>query len=416
MFGIIGHLDDLDTTTIHGLEICSQRTTFLFLTFLGLIGFAKWRATPEKEALSDLPIPVSMPRCKTKKLIAKKRICVCSSDLHRPGACHGFDVYHHMKAGKTGSWSLFQGSNAVQLKTGPEQQKEVLQTLALATLAAAFIMVVELACGFHFRSLALLSEAVHQLSDVALYVGLLFAAKLADSNADKRFSYGFGRAQVLGTFTALLFQYFLTGLLLVGAAQSLLSSQSAEDFSETGPEVFATGAFALSLNMLLLWALPTGSHDHNHGAAHSLGAAYVARLHLLGDLMQGCSVLVSGLLRWFEPSFYWVDAASVFVHAALVVALSRQVFCSLLCCLMEGTPESVDANAIFEDLGSISDVIDVHCFHIWTIGPEKVSLSAHLHIGDDVHEDVLHAAQILLKHKYGIAHSTLQISSDEDLA
>jgi len=382
--------------------------------------------SPEPRTLKDdLPLPVVVrKRHKVAKVPCKRGTCPCSSSLHKPGVCHGFDVHEHLKSGKKGAWGLAHCSNQVanvlQQRSAKEQRKAVLQPLAISTLAATFIMVVELVCGVRFGSLALLSDGAHQLSDVALYLGLLFAVKLSEGNADyKNFSYGFERAQILGAFIALLLQYVFLGLLVVSAAGSLLGSQPAADkLSETGAEVFTVGVLTLSLNMLLLWALPTStelSHGHSHGAGPNQ-AWGVARLHLLGDLIQGCAVMVSGMLRWMDPSLGWADPATTFVYAGVVIAMSWHVFRGLLFCLMERTPDSVDAEAMFDDLANIASVIDVHCFHVWTIAPGKFSMTAHLHIEDDMHEDVLLAAKILLKHKYGIAHSTLQISSDEDVA
>lgn len=76
----------------------------------------------------------------------------------------------------------------------------------------------------------------------------------------------------------------------------------------------------------------------------------------------------------------------------------------------------VNVEGLFQDISNLKGVIDVHCCHVWALAPGKVAMSAHLHIEDEMHEEILHAAQIIVKHKYGIAHSTLQISEDEDLA
>jgi len=388
-------------------------------------GLAQQLSSEPRALKDDLPLPVVVrKRRNMAKMPCKKETCSCSSTFHKPGVCNGFDVHHHLKSGKQGAWGLASCSSEVtsvlQQKSAQEQRKAVLQPLAISTLAATFIMVVELVCGIRFNSLALLSDGTHQLSDVALYLGLLFAVKLSEGNADyKNFSYGFERAQILGAFIALLIQYVFLGLLVVSATGSLLSGKpTADASSETGAEVFTVGVLTLALNMLLLWALPTStelSHGHSHGGGcnHAWG---VARLHLLGDLIQGCAVMVSGMMRWMDPSLGWVDPATTFVYAGVVIAMSWHVFRGLLFCLMERTPDGVDAEAMFEDLANIGSVIDVHCFHVCTIAPGKFSMSAHLHIEDDMHEDVLLAAKILLKHKYGIAHSTLQISSDEDVA
>lgn len=421
MFGVL-EAQDADTVLsskdISGLA--SMSTILSTIAILaGLVKHRRAKAGDIKE-FYNLPLPLKIvpPKSPSKQKAGLQRrlprlkikTSCCGSSLHKAGACHGFDVHHHMKSQKKGVWAFHTN---VTFEDKSIAQKQVLQPLAISTLAATFLMVVELVCGFRLRSLALLSDGVHQISDVAFYLGLLVAVKLSDGDADLRsFSYGFGRAQVLGAFVALLLQYFFTGLLVVSAASSMLSGESAK-LEGTGAEVFVVGVLTLSLNMMLLWAFPANELGHNHCHGSAWG---VARLHLLGDLIQGCAVIVSGLLRWADPRFGWADAGATLVYAAVVIAMSWNVFKGLLFNLLERTPESVDANEIYEDLSNLTAVIDVHCFHVWAIAPEKIAMSAHLHIEGDMHEDVLHAAQILLKHKYAIAHSTLQISSDEDIA
>jgi len=396
----------------------------LVLTLLA--GVSKSLRAGPKCAQDRLPLPVLVPQrhraVNMKGKTLKKTAVCCSSSFHKPGVCNGFDAHRHLKSPNQGAWGLAHGStdiaNMLQRKSPEEQRKAALRPLAISTLAATFIMLVEVVSGFHFSSLALLSDGVHQFSDVFLYFGLLVAVKLSEGDACyKSFSYGFGRAQILGAFIALILQYFCSALLVVSAAGSLLSGRSTDESPERGIEVFVVGVFSSLLNALLLLALPEShelGHNHSHAAAH--GQAWgVARLHLLGDLIQSGIVILSGILQWWDPSLGWTDAATTLVYVAVMITMSWQVFRDLLWCLMERSPASANSDAMFEDLSKITAVIDVHCFHIWTIGPGQLGMSAHLHIDDDMHEDVLHAAQILLKHKYGIAHSTLQISSDEDI-
>jgi cobalt-zinc-cadmium efflux system protein len=83
---------------------------------------------------------------------------------------------------------------------------------------------------------------------------------------------------------------------------------------------------------------------------------------------------------------------------------------------MERAPSDLDCERVFQDLEGIKGVNKSHCCHVWCITPDKIALTAHLHIESGLHEEVLEQANIILKHRYGIHHSTIQISEDEDPA
>jgi len=335
------------------------------------------------------------------------------------------------------------------------KRREAARALRTAAAAASSIMALELCLGYLAGSLALLSDGAHQMSDVALYGGLLWVVRLSEKEGDlATYSFGYHRAQVVGTLVALLLQYFATGLLVTTATARLLGGEPAEAAGQQaglrGTVVLPVALLSLVTNALLLWAMPEHGHGHSHGGGgSSLGsggsgkeatpasspskaaswaaaalsrlagdssAAGAARLHMVGDLAQGGACVLAGAILWVRPDFVWADSVSAFVYAFVVVLSSFSVLQSLLQVLMECAPPELPSDQIFEDLARVKGVIDVHCCHVWMLAPEKVSLSAHFHVEDGQHEEVLHAAQILLRHKYGLVHTTLQISDDEDLA
>jgi len=301
-----------------------------------------------------------------------------------------------------------------------QKRRRAITSLGISSAVIFMVMVLELSTGYFIDSLALLSDGMHQVSDVALYMGLLLAVLLTGKEEDlTTYSFGYHRAQVLGALGALLMQYLATGLLVTNAVRRL----TVETHEIDGATVSLVGGVAFTSNFLLLRAVPGdgggGGHGHSHGAGvgKAGGSAWdVARLHMLGDLVQGCAVILAGAISWLNPAYTWADPASTFVYAGIVLLSSWAVFVQLVTVLMERAPLELDVQGLFDDLSKLKGVIDVHCYHVWALAPEKVSMSAHLHIEDDMHEEVLHAAQILVKHKYGIVHSTLQVSEDEDLA
>jgi len=341
----------------------------------------------------------------------------CTSLHHEPGACHGFDMH------KGSDWVFAHGDFSIKdcaaslSEIESRKRKNDILILAVSAGVMCLVMVLELTTGTMLDSLALMSDGVHYASDVALYAWLLLSVILSGRKEDTAtYSFGYHRAQVLGSLIALLLQYFATSLLLVSGFDRLFFSPR----PVYGPAVCAVGLISLLANLALLRLSPAASTGHGHSHGGSVGtsgdAANVARIHMLGDLVQGSCVILTGLIEWVSPGSTWADPSTTFVYAIVVVVSSWHIFKDLLATLMERSPEEVDATALFEDLAKLKHVIGVHCCHVWALAPGKVAMSVHLHIEDETHEEVLHAAQIVVKHKYGIAHSTLQISEDEDLA
>eukprot|EP00421_Protoceratium_reticulatum_P040813 CAMPEP_0168436730 /NCGR_PEP_ID=MMETSP0228-20121227/41075_1 /TAXON_ID=133427 /ORGANISM="Protoceratium reticulatum, Strain CCCM 535 (=CCMP 1889)" /LENGTH=378 /DNA_ID=CAMNT_0008450933 /DNA_START=42 /DNA_END=1178 /DNA_ORIENTATION=- len=336
----------------------------------------------------------------------------CTSELHQPGACHGFEVTQQ------GNWLLAHGDFdlADAFKPGSGEQRKRRQAmigLGATALITSLVMALEVSVGCAVGSLALLSDGVHQLSDVALYLGLLLTVYLSGMEGSlATYSFGYHRVQVLGTLIALLLQYFATGLLVAEALGRLAAGGS---HHVDGRAVFCVALVSLATNLVLLRVMPSNGHGHSHGSSDS-SATGVARLHMLGDLVQGSACVLVGASIWAYPGLSWTDSLSTFIYASVVVVSTYGVLRDLVCVLMERTPPELQSKGMFDELAQIKGVIDVHCCHAWMLAPQKIAMSAHLHIEEDKHEEVLHAAQILLRHKYGIVHSTLQISDDEDLA
>lgn len=336
--------------------------------------------------------------------------------------CHGFEMHKG-----TGPWQIVHGDFNLKDTLTPEKEKEEqrrrdsIRSLGTSAAVMGMVMVLELSAGYWLGSLAILSDGSHQASDVILYLCLMIAVKLSGRQGKmESYSFGYDRAQVLGALGALLFQYFATGLLVMAALRRLTVALHHID----GLKVAVVGGCSLIANSLMLRCLPdggaggAGGHGHSHGASggHGDTAVNVARLHMLGDLVQGCTVILTGATVVVFPSVTWVDPVSTFIYALVVLGSSWRVFQELVTTLMERAPLELDVQGMFDELGRLKGVIDVHCCHCWVLAPGKVAMSAHLHIEEDKHEEVLHSAQILVKHRYGIVHSTLQVSEDEDLA
>lgn len=305
-------------------------------------------------------------------------------------------------------------------ETRKKESRRAVITLGICAGTSCVVMVAELVVGYLEGSLVLISDGAHQLSDVIMYLALMASVVLSQRQGSlQSYSFGYHRAQVLGSLFALLLQYFLTGLVVEAAVGRLLQKQL---YAVNGDIIcmIASGSFAANIFLRILTSkmMPASiGHGHSHGGGGSDdSAAGVARLHIVADLLQSIVCISIGATIWLRPELAWLDSLSGLFYGVLVLCTTARIFRDLTNVVMERAPLELNSNDMFNDLARLKYVIDVHCCHVWMLAPGKIAMSAHLHIEDDHHEEVLHAAQIILKHKYGIIHSTLQVSEDEDLA
>lgn len=269
------------------------------------------------------------------------------------------------------------------------------RAMVLAFLLTSGFMAAELVGGMLANSLALIADAGHMVSDAAALGLGLFAMWAASHPHTERRTFGFHRAEILAAL--------VNGLLLVGIAL-FVSYHAVGRLGEaqevaSGP-VLIIAALGLVVNVVALRVL--GGHRH---ANLNVRGAF---LHVLGDALGSIGVLISGVVIRFTG---WtpVDAiASLFIAALILVAGWRLVR-EAISVLLESSPRHLDTDALRRDLIAIEGVRDVHDLHVWTVTSGFVSLSAHAEVtSSDIADEVLRAATMLLRERYGIRHVTIQ--------
>lgn len=256
--------------------------------------------------------------------------------------------------------------------------------------------VVEAGYGFHTGSLALLSDALHNLGD-ALGLALAWgAALLAQRAPTTSHTYGWRRATQLSPLA--------NALLLVAFAGALMSESLRR--IATPPDV--PGGIVMAVAGLgILVNLGTAALFHGD-QAHDLNRRG-AYLHLLSDAAVSLAAVLAGLgmvtlgWRWLDPAL----AAIVSIFIALTSwGLLRASFRQA----MDAVPSHIDAGQVQAFLEALPDVSAVHHLHIWSIGTAEVALTAHVvrsRIED--HDQFLDQVSHELDHRFGINHATLQV-------
>lgn len=265
----------------------------------------------------------------------------------------------------------------------------------LTALALTFgFALVELAGGLWSDSLALASDAGHMFSD-ALALGLAFGASwLARRPPGLKHSYGLARAEVIGATLNGLLMLGIIVVLVVEAVQRLLAPRPVM----AGP-VMLIAAIGLVVNAIVAFVLSRGHANLNVRAA---------LIHVLGDLVSSVAAVIAGAVIYFTD-WVLIDPILSLVIAVLILFTTLGLLRDTLHVLMEGVPAAVDLPEIGNALASVQGVGAVHDLHVWSIGPDRAALSAHVEIERlDAWPVILDASRVLLHERYRIDHVTLQ--------
>jgi len=273
--------------------------------------------------------------------------------------------------------------------------------LALAGALTLGFVGFEAAAGWHANSLALLTDAAHNLTD-ALALGLSwYAHRLASRPAHAGKTFGYHRAGIL----AALVNSSSLALISFGIFHEAWGRFNAPP-QVASDVLMSVGAAAFVVNLVTAWLVSHGSEDDLN-----LRSAF---LHLLGDVFSTLVAMAAGVGIWLTGQ-YWLDpAASVFI-GILILWNAWSILRETGDILLESTPADIDMSLMVRDFLQVPEVRGVHDLHVWSLSRNLRMLSAHIVI-DDV---PLSQAAVLrrqlravMHERYGIDHLTLQLECD----
>jgi cobalt-zinc-cadmium efflux system protein len=271
---------------------------------------------------------------------------------------------------------------------------------AALALTGAF-MLVEFAGGLFARSLALLADAGHMLTDSAALALAWAATRIAARPADTRRSFGYQRLRVLATFVNGCALLFIVAWIAVEAVQRLMNPVDVN-----ANAILWVGGLGLCVNVIVFAMLRRGdSHDMNIAAA---------TLHVVGDLLGSAAAVVAGVVILFTGWLPIDPLLSLFV-SVLIVRSALALVRRSAHILMEGAPDWLDVGELRSTLEQrIPAIRDVHHVHAWLVGPQETLLTMHASVSAAAdHAVVLKDAKVLLAERFGITHATIQIEVED---
>jgi len=271
------------------------------------------------------------------------------------------------------------------------------KNLGIAILLNLSITVAEAVGGVFSGSMALISDAAHNLSDVLSLVISYVANRLARRGATEKETFGFRRSEILAAFFNSATLIIISVIIMVEAVLRFLKPPA---ISADWIIILAVGS--IFVNGISLMFVSKGSRDNMN-----LRTVY---LHLFSDMLTSAAVLAGGLAIKFLH-WYRTDALFSFAIAAYLIYMSWNIFRSSLRIIMQFTPEEININKIVCDLEKIPGIKNIHHVHVWQINEHDYMFEAHVDITEDLSvsrfESILEEIKSVLGLN-GISHSTIQ--------
>ena len=261
--------------------------------------------------------------------------------------------------------------------------------------------VVELCGGFYTNSLALFSDAVHLLTDVAAIVLSLFSLWIASRPAQAGKTYGYLRAEILGAVLNGVFLWVLVAFLFFEAISRIRVPQPVG-----GLGVMVVAAVGLLVNSFSTWFTYQGSEPHGRGMA--LRAVF---LHVVSDLISSMGVLVAGALIYFTHWQHADPLVSMFI-GLLILYGSWGLIREGVDILMEAVPANIDLDELRNGLLAVSGTEEVHDLHVWCLTAREYALSAHAVVNEHADSDRVLSDMSTVLEKFNIHHMTVQLERD----
>jgi len=280
--------------------------------------------------------------------------------------------------------------------------KENKKHIIFGILLNGSFTIIEFIVGLLSNSLALISDALHDLTDTLALFLSLFAAKKAEEKPTLEKTYGFHRATILAAFVNAIVLVLLTIFIFYRAYLRILNPEPVEGLYVLGLAV--VGIIFNGAIVLRLWK----SKDSDVNLRSIFW-------HIGEDALGWVGVLIAGIVLVFT-NFYLIDPIMSILIGLIVLRGAWGIIKETTNILLEGVPKEIDLKKVNKEIKRINKIKDVHDVHVWSVGSRYNVLTAHVVIPDmricDTNK-IIDKVNKMLKEKFNISHSTLAFESKE---
>lgn len=261
------------------------------------------------------------------------------------------------------------------------------------------ITLAEFVGGIFSNSLALISDAVHNLSDAVALLITWLTVKVSRKTSNESHTYGYKRIQILAALFNSVTLIVICIYLIYEAYHRFLEPEPVKSIP-----MFVVALIGLAANLISVLLL------RRHSAENlNIKAAY---LHLIGDTFSSVAVIIGGVLIFFF-GIYWVDPLITVLISLYIIKETYSVLYETYKILMQTAPEGLTIEEVVNSLMDLAEIEGVHHVHIWQLTDKEIHFEGHLDVCKDMKvsetQSVIDRAQQLLREKFNIRHVTLQL-------
>src|SRR5574343_296903 len=272
------------------------------------------------------------------------------------------------------------------------------ENLVYSILLNLLITIAQIVGGIISGSLALISDALHNFSDVLSLVFSYIAHKLSRRKASINNTFGFKRAELIAAFVNASTLVIVAFILIYGAVERFFNPHPIQ----SGLVIWLALLGIIVNGLSVIFLRKDAEHNLNMKSAY---------LHLLTDMMASVAVLVGGLLMQFY-GWFWVDSLMTIIIAIYLIAVGLKLLVESTKMLMLFTPDFIDIKELVREVHKIPGVKQLHHIHVWHLNDEELHLEAHLDCSEDIRmsefNELLHEVELVLFHQFNINHINIQ--------
>lgn len=280
--------------------------------------------------------------------------------------------------------------------------QQTVRRLALSLILTLLFVFVEIAAGLFSNSLALLTDAAHNFTDVLALALSWWALQLTSQPANQAKTYGYHRAGILAALAN------STTLVVIALGIFFEAYHRFINPPEVQADVLiGVGVVAVVINVVTALLVRRGAeHDLNIRSAF---------LHLMGDVLSTVGAVIAGIIIRFTD-WNWLDPLVSVLIGLLILWSAWSIVREAIDILMESTPTDIDMDTMIRDINAVEGVHGVHDLHVWSITRNMRTLSAHL-VTDDLTigegTSIQTRVNKVLFQKYNVSHATLQLECND---
>lgn len=273
------------------------------------------------------------------------------------------------------------------------------KNLLISIILNTIITIAQLVGGFLSGSLALISDAIHNFSDVISLIISYVANVLANKKkTSKAYTFGYKRAEIFAAFFNAISLIVIAVFLAIEAIKRFAAPQEIQTDLVIWLAVLGIAVNGFSVVLL------------KNDAAHNLNMKS-AYLHLLTDMLTSVAVLIGGLLMKYYQ-IYWIDAILTLIISGYLIYVSWDILIKSVKILMLFSPEHIKIDEVASEVLKIESIKNIHHVHIWQLNDHGTHIEAHIEFTKDIKlsefDVICEQIEKLLLDKYGIDHCNFQ--------